>query len=409
MNVRTRAHAGPASIGKGSRSRKYFGRHGQSFSWSGGRSRPPESRERRRPKRPPLHRYESLDRGATIILPVKKKRVYVAYTGGTIGMDRTPDGYAPAPGSLQEQLERMPELRDPDMPDVMIHEYQPLLDSSNMTPAEWMKIAHDIARNYHDYDGFVVLHGTDTMAYTASALPFILEGLAKPVVVTGSQIPLVELRSDGRDNLVTSLLIASSLDVPEVCLYFGRQLLRGNRSVKVSTHGLTPFVSPNFPPLGNFGVDIELRHDLILPRGSELRVHELSSQVLSVVRLIPGISASFIRNALAPPMQAVVLEAYGVGNGPDRDPEFLEAIAEATRRGVVVVDCSQCLTGYVDLDEYTAGSALAKAGVISGYDLTVEAAIAKLTFLFSAGLAPDAVRREMQRDLRGEMTVRRGA
>ena len=336
-----------------------------------------------------------------------KKRVYVIYTGGTIGMKRTPDGYAPAPGSLQEQMKGMPELRDPSMPDVMIHEYDPLLDSSNMSPAEWMKIARDIAGNYEDYDGFVVLHGTDTMAYTASALPFILEGLGKPVVVTGSQIPLVELRSDGRDNLVTSLLVAASLDIPEVCLYFGRQLLRGSRAVKVSTHGLTPFTSPNFPPLGTFGVDIDIRWDLVQPRRGSLQVHDLGSAVLSVVRLIPGISASFIRNVLAPPVQAVVLQAYGVGNGPDRDTEFLDALSEATERGVVIVDCSQCLTGYVDLDEYTAGSALAKAGVISGYDLTVEAAVAKLTYLFSRHDDPASVRQEMQRDLRGEMTARR--
>jgi L-asparaginase len=194
--------------------------------------------------------------------------------------------------------------------------------------------------------------------------------------------------------------------VPEVCLYFGRQLLRGNRAVKVSTHGLTPFLSPNFPALGNFGVDIELRHDLIRPRGDELRVHELSTQVLSVVRLIPGISSSFIRNALAAPVQAVVLQAYGVGNGPDRDAGFLAALEEATSRGVVIVDCSQCLTGHVDLDEYTTGSALAKAGVISGYDLTIEAAIAKLTYLFSRGHDAEGVKRDMQRDLRGEMTVR---
>lgn len=336
-----------------------------------------------------------------------KKRVYVIYTGGTIGMKRTPHGYAPAPGSLQEQMKGMPELRDPSMPDVMIHEYDPLLDSSNMSPAEWMKIARDIAGNYEDYDGFVVLHGTDTMAYTASALPFILEGLGKPVVVTGSQIPLVELRSDGRDNLVTSLLVAATLDIPEVCLYFGRQLLRGSRAVKVSTHGLAPFTSPNYPPLGTFGVDIDIRRDLIRPQHGALEVHEVRSAVLSVVRLIPGISASFIRNVLAPPVQAVVLQAYGVGNGPDRDTGFLDALAEATERGVVIVDCSQCLTGYVDLDEYTAGSALAKAGVISGYDLTVEAAVAKLTYLFSRYDDPSRVRDEMQRDLRGEMTVRR--
>jgi len=336
-----------------------------------------------------------------------KKRVYVIYTGGTIGMQRTPEGYAPSPGSLQEQMKGMPELRDPAMPDVVIQEYEPLLDSSNMTPAEWMKIARDIADHYDAYDGFVVLHGTDTMAYTASALPFILEGLGKPVVVTGSQIPLVELRSDGRDNLVSSLLVAATLDIPEVCLYFGRQLLRGNRAVKVSTHGLTPFLSPNYPALGNFGVDIEIRWDLVRKRvETPLRVHELRSAVLSVVRLIPGISATFIRNVLAPPVQAVVLQAYGVGNGPDRDPEFLAALSEATARGVVVVDCSQCLTGHVDLDEYTAGSALAKAGVISGYDLTVEAAVAKLTYLFSRHDSPEQVKQEMQRDLRGEMTLR---
>jgi L-asparaginase len=336
------------------------------------------------------------------------KRVYVIYTGGTIGMQRTLDGYAPSPGSLQEQMKGMPELRDPAMPEVVIHEYEPLLDSSNMTPAEWMKIARDIAGNYDDYDGFVVLHGTDTMAYTASALPFILEDLGKPVVVTGSQIPLVELRSDGRDNLVTSLLVAATLDIPEVCLYFGRQLLRGNRAVKVSTHGLTPFLSPNYPALGNFGVDIEIRWDLVRKRegAGTFRVHELLSPVLSVVRLIPGISASFLRNVLAPPVQAVVLQAYGVGNGPDRDTEFLATLSEATARGVVIVDCSQCLTGRVDLDEYTAGSALAKAGVLSGYDLTVEAAVAKLTYLFSRGYAAERVKQEMQRDLRGEMTVR---
>lgn len=336
-----------------------------------------------------------------------KKRVYVIYTGGTIGMQRTPDGYAPSPGSLQEQMKGMPELRDPAMPEVVIHEYEPLLDSSNMTPAEWMKIARDIAGNYDRYDGFVILHGTDTMAYTASALPFILEGLGKPVVVTGSQIPLVELRSDGRDNLVTSLLVAATLDIPEVCLYFGRQLLRGNRAVKVSTHGLAPFASPNYPALGNFGVDIEIRWDLVRKRAGEtvLQVHELRSPVLSVVRLIPGISARFISNVLAPPVEGVVLQAFGVGNGPERNTEFLDALAEATARGVVIVGCSQCLTGYVDLDQYTAGSALAKTGVISGYDLTVEAAIAKLTYLFSREHTPHRVKREMQRDLIGEMTI----
>ncbi|HEY0371490.1 MAG TPA: asparaginase domain-containing protein, partial [Thermoanaerobaculia bacterium] len=200
---------------------------------------------------------------------------------------------------------------------------------------------------------------------------------------------------------------AASFDIPEVCLYFGRSLLRGTRAVKVSTHGLAPFASPNFPALGTFGVDIDIRWDLVhKPRlDVRLRVHEVQSAVISVVRLIPGISATFIRNVLAPPVQAVVLQAYGVGNGPDRDADFLAALSEATERGVVIVDCSQCLTGHVDLDSYAAGSALANAGVISGYDLTVEAAVAKLTYLFSRHDDVDKVKLEMQRDLRGEMTV----
>lgn len=336
-----------------------------------------------------------------------KKRVYVIYTGGTIGMRPTPDGYAPAPGSLQEIMKGMSELRDSAMPEVTINEYEPLIDSSNMTPAEWMKIARDIAGHYDDYDGFVVLHGTDTMAYTASALPFILDGLGKPVVVTGSQIPLAEPRSDGRDNLVSSLLTAASFDIPEVCLYFGRSLLRGNRSVKVSTHGLTPFVSPNFPPLGTFGVDIDIRWDLVRrdQKRGRLNVREVRSAVLSVVRLIPGMSSQVLRNVLAAPVQGVVLQAYGVGNGPDRNTEFLDTLAEATARGVVIVDCSQCLTGRVELDTYTAGAALARSGVIGGSDLTAEAAIAKLTYLFSRGYSPEQIRDEMQRDLVGEMTI----
>ena len=156
-----------------------------------------------------------------------RKRVYIAYTGGTIGMRRTSDGYSPAPGYLQQQLEAMPELKHDSMPLVSIGEYAPLLDSSNMTPREWVKIAHDVAGRYGDFDGFVVLHGTDTMAYTASALPFMLNGLAKPVIITGSQIPLCEVRNDARENLITSLLIAANYDIPEVCLYFGGRLLRG--------------------------------------------------------------------------------------------------------------------------------------------------------------------------------------
>jgi L-asparaginase len=336
-----------------------------------------------------------------------RKRVYIAYTGGTIGMQRTREGYVPASGFLQEQLEAMPELKHPSMPRFDVHEYAPLLDSSNMTPREWMAIARDIGDHYAKYDGFVVLHGTDTMAYTTSALPFMLHGLGKPVIVTGSQIPLCEVRNDGRENLITSLLIAANYDIPEVCLYFGGKLLRGCRAVKVSADGFAAFASPNVPPLGNAGIDIEINWDLVRkPRPRQpMRVEELASPVVSALRLFPGISPALVGNVLRPPLQGLVLEAFGVGNGPDQNEAFLAALTEATSRGVVIVDCTQCLEGTVDLSEYAAGSALARAGVISGFDMTAEAALAKLYYLFSRGYGPDKVKREMQRDLRGEMTV----
>ena len=335
-----------------------------------------------------------------------RKRVYIAYTGGTIGMNRTRSGYHPVGGYLQEQMREMPELRHPSMPEFTLHQYDPLLDSANMTPREWVKIAQDIAANYSKYDGFVVLHGTDTMAYTASALPFMLRGLGKPVIITGSQIPLCEVRNDARENLITSLLVASKYDVPEVCLYFGGKLLRGCRAVKVSANGFAAFDSPNEAPLGIVGSDIEIRMDDVRPRPKgKLRVENFDTTiVVSALRLFPGISPDLVRNVLRPPLKGLVLEAYGVGNGPDHDAAFLSALEEATKRGVVIVDCTQCLAGTVDLSEYAAGTALSQAGVISGLDMTTEAALAKLYYLFSRGYAPARVRREMQKDLRGEMT-----
>src|SRR4051794_29788708 len=327
-------------------------------------------------------------------------------------MNRTRGGYCPEPGYLQRQMAMMPELGHPSMPAYTIHEYAPLLDSSNMTPAEWVKIAHDIDANYARYDGFVVLHGTDTMAYTSSALPFMLHGLAKPVLITGSQIPLCEVRNDARENLITSLLIAATFDIPEVCLYFGGKLLRGCRAVKISASGFAAFDSPNVAPLGTVGIDIEIDWDLVR-RGARrapkpLRVDDFGTAVVSALRLFPGISPELVRNVLRPPLQGLVLEAYGVGNGPENDRDFIAALAEATARGVVIVDCTQCLEGTVDLGEYATGAALARAGVISGYDMTAEAALAKLYYLFSRGYAPAKVQREMQRDLRGELTPRDG-
>ncbi|MGZ8711141.1 MAG: asparaginase domain-containing protein, partial [Thermoanaerobaculia bacterium] len=242
------------------------------------------------------------------------------------------------------------------------------------------------------------------------ALPFMLQGLGKPVIITGSQIPLCEIRNDARENLITSLMLAANYDIPEVCLYFGGKLLRGCRSTKVSADGFAAFDSPNFPPLGTVGIDIEVNRDLVRrdKRRRKLQVHELAAPVVSALRLFPGISSDLVRNMLRPPLQGLVLEAYGVGNGPDKNREFIAALAEATGRGVVIVDCTQCLEGTVDLHEYATGSALARAGVVSGYDMTAEAALAKLFYLFSQGHSPARVKKEMQCDLRGEVTTVNG-
>src|SRR5260221_11303599 len=268
------------------------------------------------------------------------KRIYIAYTGGTIGMLHGRDGYSPAPGYLQKQMRAMPELRHDSMPSFTINEYKPLLHSSNMTPGDWVKIAGDIAAHYDEYDGFVVLHGTDTMSYTASALPFLLEGLSKPVIITGSQIPLCEIRNDARENLITSLLIASQYDVPEVCLYFGGLLLRGCRAVKVSASGFAAFASPNVPPLGTVGINIEINHALVRrPRkAGRLRVHELQrSPVVSALRPFPGTSPDLVRNVLRPPLEGLVLEAYGAGTGPGQKADFLTALAGVPPPRVAIV------------------------------------------------------------------------
>jgi L-asparaginase len=322
-------------------------------------------------------------------------------------MKRTPEGYAPAPGYLEEQMAAMPEFKSDIIPEYDLREYDPLLDSSNMTPDDWLKIVRDIDTYYDKYDGFIVLHGTDTMAYTASALPFMLQGLQKPVIITGSQIPLCEVRNDARENLITAMIIAAGFAIPEVCLYFGDRLLRGCRSVKVNADGFDAFASPNFPPLGTVGVDIEINWNSVLPlpdTKNTLEVQALSEARVGALRLFPGIPAEIINNILQPPLQGLVMEAYGVGNGPSEDQHFMAALKKATDRGVVIVDCSQCLAGTVNLGDYATGSALARVGVISGFDMTVEAALAKMFYLFSQNLPVDTVKKLMQTNMRGELT-----
>ena len=331
------------------------------------------------------------------------KRVHILYTGGTIGMKKVGGSYAPVPGYLSERLAAMPELTSGELPDYTLSEYRPLLDSANMSPQVWRRIAADIAASYDDYDGFVVIHGTDTMAYTASALSFMLGGLGKPVILTGSQIPLAEVRSDARENLITSLLLAAHHPVPEVCLYFGGSLLRGNRSTKVSVGGFGAFASPNFPPLGRVGVEVELDESLLHRSAGPLTVRAFRDVQVAALRLFPGIGAASVRSVVKP-LQALVLETYGAGNAPAADTELLEVLRAASERGVVIVNCTQCLHGSVDMSGYATGGALEAAGVVSGYDLTLEAALTKLLYLFSGDLSVPEVREQMGRSLRGELT-----
>lgn len=332
------------------------------------------------------------------------RNVLITYTGGTIGMKPTTDGYAPEAGYLTALIKAMPELHHPTMPHFDVYEYDPLLDSANMRPTDWVTLAQHIATNYAKYDGFVILHGTDTMAYTASALSFLLRDLGKTVILTGSQIPIAEVRSDAREQLITALQLAGDFDIPEVCISFNGRLLRGNRSVKVNATGLNAFDSPNYPPLADIGVDIEVFWERMLPMPDDpLHVYDLSPQAVGAMRIFPGVSAAVVGNFLLQPLQGFVIETYGVGNAP-QDPDFLAALRAATERGVVVVNCTQCLRGTVRMKKYATGDSLHKAGVVSGHDMTPMAALTKLFFLLSQGLGVEEVRQQMTVNLRGELT-----
>ncbi|MFP1927191.1 asparaginase [Lonsdalea quercina] len=336
---------------------------------------------------------------------MQKKSIYVAYTGGTIGMQHSAQGYIPVSGHLQQQLAQMPEFHRPEMPSFTIHEYTPLIDSSDMTPEDWQIIANDIRQHYDDYDGFVILHGTDTMAFTASALSFMLENLAKPVIVTGSQIPLAELRSDGQTNLLNALYVAANHPINEVSLFFNNKLLRGNRTTKAHADGFDAFSSPNYPVLLETGIHIRRLSSAPLVESTDpLIVHDITPQPIGVITIYPGISADVVRNFLLQPVRALILRSYGVGNAP-QNKAFLQELREASDRGIIVVNLTQCMSGCVNMEGYATGNALSQAGVISGFDMTVEATLTKLHYLLSReDLSPDDIRRLMQQDLRGELS-----
>lgn len=341
---------------------------------------------------------------------MEKKKILIIHTGGTIGMVRTENGFAPKTGAIIEELQQIRDLNSPDMPAWDLIEFDPLLDSTNVRYEQWNDIADAIALYYDKYDGFVVLHGTDTLAYSASALSFMLEGLDKPVVFTGAQIPLCELRSDGRDNLITSMMIASDGIIREVSLCFGDAILRGNRSIKYSADGMVAFTSPNCNKLADAGISIEYNHAAINEyvknslHNIPLNVIRLKESRIAVIKVVPGIQFEIFEPIMCETLDGLVLETFGKGNIPDYDPALSRLINEASKCGTIVVVCTQCPAGTVSLGTYAAGSALVKAGAVSGGSMTTEAAITKLTYLLSKDLPKNEIRRLMQTDLRGELT-----
>lgn len=311
---------------------------------------------------------------------------------------------------FQHLAENFPELKFLGH-HVDTYQFDPPLDSSAMGPDSWMKIVKIIADTYRKYDGFVILHGTDTMSYTASALSFMLENLAKPVILTGSQLPIGMLRTDGKENLITAIEIAAAKEngrpiVPEVCVFFENELMRGNRTCKANADNFNAFRSYNYPPLAHAGIHIkydaaQIHH----PASRPLKPHFLLDRNIAILKLFPGISPSVVGSILnIPGLKGVVMETFGSGNAP-LDKWFLQMLEEAVGRGVVIVNVTQCRAGSVEMHRYETGQKLLETGVISGYDSTTESAVTKLMFLFGHGLTSGEVKERMNRPLIGEITI----
>ena len=341
-----------------------------------------------------------------------KPRILIIYTGGTIGMIEDIDTGALKPFDFSHLIDNVPKVKKLDY--VIDHiQFNPPIDSSDMQPRHWQEIADHIAANYDDYDGFVVLHGTDTMAYTASALSFMLRNLSKPVIITGSQLPIGEVRTDGEENLITALQIAAQRGpdgrpmVQEVAILFENYLWRGNRSTKMSADNFNAFKSNNYPSLAKIGLGIHFNEEALrrADAGLPLEVYTGMDSSVMFVDLFPGISPAVLNHLLSTPgIKGVVLRTYGAGNAPT-EKWFTDSIKQAVERGLVVLNVTQCVNGGVLPHRYVAGEMLYRAGVVCGNDLTCEAAITKMMHLFGRGLDAAQVRCELSKDFCGEMTV----
>ncbi|XP_065660704.1 L-asparaginase isoform X1 [Hydra vulgaris] len=373
----------------------------------------------------------------------KTVRILVIYTGGTIGMkqDKNGKGYTVVPNYFADALKKLPMLYDEeyvkngaeeihnnselDLPYnkypqlVMplskmgtrvfyyLKEHDPILDSSNMSMHHWTLIANDVKKHYQYFDSFVILHGTDTMSYTASALSYMFENLDKTVILTGSQIPIFEQRNDGRSNFVGALEIAGHFIIPEVTLFFNNKLFRGNRTQKASASDLDAFASPNLPPLAKLGTEIEITWDAVFPKTTimSFTVREEMSENVGLLRLFPGINAKIVRAFLSPPMEGIVIESFGAGNIPSNRPDLVDEFRKAAERNVLILNITQCYKGSVS-DAYAAGKVMYDIGVIPGYDMTPEAALTKMAYVLgNKDLTYEDRKALLSRNLRGEMTI----
>lgn len=340
------------------------------------------------------------------------KGVLVIYTGGTIGMMNDPVTGSLCPFSFDEIVKEVPEIKEFTFNiDTLI--FDTLIDSSNLKPDVWVKLCNIIKDNYQDYDGFVILHGTDTMAYTASALSFMIDDLAKPVVLTGSQLPIGKIRTDGKENLITAIEIAGAKEggkafVPEVCLFFGDKLLRGNRTTKFTAEHFNAFSSHNYPSLAKVGIHIHY-NTKVIEEISEKESISISTNIdnnIAVLKIFPGISENFVEAVInTQGLKAIVIETYGAGNALT-DAWFINKIQKALDKGIIVFNVTQCQAGRVDMGRYETSLDLLKMGVISGHDITIEAAVTKIMYLLGKYDSSEELKNALNISLKGEISYK---